>query len=776
MTSLKTKVLTSASAILLCSTLFAQEVYNIQNMSLKDALEKISKESKFSYIVDESLIQGKKATNISNITGLKNALDNLLAGTGLEATIEKNTIIVKKKQIIGSGTVLEDININEGYSNGSSSSGYVSKETNGVGLWDKRSLQDTPYQMSIVSQDLIENTASGIDQVFKMNPVVQVKTTSTSSHSWNTPNMNIRGFDVSGNHILDGIPFSWVEGVTTEELERLEVLNGLTGFLYGVGYVGGATNYVTKKPTLERLTNITIGTTGNEAAYVHADLGGKIDEKGKFSYRLNALKQNGETSIENQKIDRDLIVGALDWRVTDDLIFTFDASHKKNKTDKLTASFFSNQSATILDPKQGYAPDWTFSDTSQDRLGFKSLWQINDNVKLRTAYIHLDHENDMSMPYVYDNYDGTYRLNYYRSFPHTSTTQGAYVYADIDFNTLKVEHTLTMGVSGNKTKSNSIEGAWEWINLGNYTLDQLNNVSRPTYVGNENNKTYLSGRNEKTNFMIGDDIRFNENWSALVGFNYAEVEEKNYNISGEKTGGYDANDITPSLSLIYKPFEDLTTYTTYMESLESGTIVGDFYSNAGDIFDPYVSKQYEVGSKYSLSQNLLLSSALFRIEKANSYEQQTLSKPILTQDGLVIHQGLELTVTGKITDNLTVVTGGTIMDLEIDKANSNEGKKPTNTASKMAKLYAEYNIPTLQGLAVTGGAYWTGKSYRDEANTDVIPSYTVYDGGLRYKTKLDKYPTTYIVNVTNLTNKEYWRSSTSFGEPRNIALSMKVEF
>ena len=116
------------------------------------------------------------------------------------------------------------------------------------------------------------------------------------------------------------------------------------------------------------------------------------------------------------------------------------------------------------------------------------------------------------------------------------------------------------------------------------------------------------------------------------------------------------------------------------------------------------------------------------------------------------------------------------MNLEIDKANANEGKKPTNVASEMAKLYAEYNIPTVQGLALTAGAYWTGKSYRDAANTDVIPSYTVYDGGLRYKTKLEKYPTTYIVNVTNLTNKEYWRSSTSFGEPRNIALSMKVEF
>jgi len=69
MTSLKTKVLTSASAILLCSTLFAQEVYNIQNMSLKDALEKISKESKFSYIVDESLIQVKKLQIFQTLLG-----------------------------------------------------------------------------------------------------------------------------------------------------------------------------------------------------------------------------------------------------------------------------------------------------------------------------------------------------------------------------------------------------------------------------------------------------------------------------------------------------------------------------------------------------------------------------------------------------------------------------------------------------------------------------------------------------------------------------------
>ncbi|MFX4252708.1 TonB-dependent siderophore receptor [Aliarcobacter butzleri] len=776
MMQLKAKFITSASAILLCSSLLAQEAYTVKNMSLKQALEKISKESKLAYIVDESLISGKTAPNIENVQGLKNALNQVLSGSGLEATVEKDTIIIKK--ITGQGTVLETISVNEGYSNGSVENGYVTKEISGVGLWDRRSLQDTPYQMSVISQDMLENTASGVDQIFKMNPVVQVTRSSTSSHSWNTPEINIRGFSASGNHILDGIPFSWVEGIMPEELERMEVLNGLSGFLYGVGYVGGSTNYVTKKPTLERLTNVTVGTTGNEAAYAHIDLGGKIDEKEKFTYRLNALKQDGETSIKNQNIGRELITGALDWRATDNLILSFDASHKKTRIDKLTASFSSNQSINNLDPKQGYAPDWTYSDASQDRLGFKSLWQINDNVKLRTRYIHLDHENDMNMPYVYDNYDGTYRLNYYRTWPHTSTTQGAYVYTDIDFDTFGVEHTLTIGGSGNRTKSKSIDGAYEWDIVGNYTLNELNNALEPIYRGSSDNKKYVSGRNEKTNLMIGDDIRFNDQWSALVGFNYAKTEEKNYSINGDRTGGYDADEVTPSVSLILKPFEDLTTYVTYMESLENGLKVECANcNNNGSVLDPYVSKQYEAGAKYSMSENLLLSSALFRIEKANRYDKDLPSgMKEVTQDGLEIHEGLELTATGKVTDNLTIVGGGTIMNLEIDKAASNEGKKPADTASKMAKLYAEYDIFAVKGLTLTGGAYYTGESYRDAQNTDIIPSYTVYDGGLRYKTKLDKYPTTFIMNVTNLTDKKYWRSSTSFGEPRNLAFSMKMEF
>ncbi|MCT7598000.1 secretin and TonB N-terminal domain-containing protein [Aliarcobacter butzleri] len=267
MIHLKAKIITSASAILLCGSLFAQDVYTVKNMSLKQALEKISKESKLAYIVDESLISGKTAPNIENVQGLKNALNQVLNGSGLEATIEKGTIIIEK--IVGQGTVLETISVNEGYSNGSAENGYVTKEISGVGLWDRRSLQDTPYQMTVVSQDMLENTGNDINQIFKMNPLTQLNYTSTSGASWSETGVNVRGFTIVGNTILDGIALPALYTSLTQDVERVEILNGLSGFLYGVGYVGGAVNYVTKRPTQERLTNLTIGSSGNEAAYVH---------------------------------------------------------------------------------------------------------------------------------------------------------------------------------------------------------------------------------------------------------------------------------------------------------------------------------------------------------------------------------------------------------------------------------------------------------------------------------------------------------------------------
>lgn len=278
------------------------------------------------------------------------------------------------------------------------------------------------------------------------------------------------------------------------------------------------------------------------------------------------------------------------------------------------------------------------------------------------------------------------------------------------------------------------------------------------------------------NILIGDDITFNDQWSAMVGLNYATTAYKLDGLYGDSN--YEKSKLTPTVSLLYKPIEDVTTYVSYMEALEQGTIVNNTYTNYGEVLPPLVSKQYEVGAKYDINPNLLLSTALFRIEKANQYSDNAVPIPTYVQDGLQVHNGVELVLTGKVTDNLTIMGGGTLMDISVEKANNPalEGKKPTNVASRMGKIYAEYALPWITGLSLTGGIYYTGEKYGNAANTDRIPSYTLYDIGARYTTRVLNKALTVRLNVINLTGKNYWQDANYLGVPRTVAFSISTMF
>ncbi|RBQ31743.1 TonB-dependent siderophore receptor [Arcobacter sp. FW59] len=639
--------------------------------------------------------------------------------------------------------------------------------------------------MTVMTEDLISNVIAGdIDQLYKMNPLIS---SLDSVKSWNTPYVSYRGF-TNTKALLNGISFSSsLYNINPEEMERVEFINGLTGFMYGVGNVGGTSNYILKKPTYKRVTNLTLGNYGGEQYFAHLDLGDKIDEKGKFAYRLNTVYSNGDTAIDGENIEKKLISGAIDWNVNDDLQFQLEAGYQKWKMEGSSSFilFPNREIPKAFDASQKRAPDWTLSGTESKRVGLNLDYNINDIFSLRSSYLYKKDESPLSKQIRSFFYaDGSFRNVITQISPTYGDTHAGNIYLDSEFNTGSIGHKLTVGVSADKyiKKAHQTANSVAWVD--GYTFENYTNILK-SQIYNYGGK-YKSNEQENINLILGDDITFNEQWNALVGVNHSTIKSKAFDTSGSISTSWDGakqlynkSALTPTLSLIYKPFEDLTTYVTYIESLEKGTIVGNTYKNSGEILDPLISKQYEIGAKYSISENLMLSSAIFRIEKANQYSDDGTNTGTYVQDGKAIHDGIELSLTGKVTDNLTVMTGGTLLNLSIDETNNPglKDKKPTGVASKLAKIYAEYDIPFFKGLTLTGGAYYTGKQYKDENNKYSIPSYTVFDAGLRYKTKIDKYPTTFNLNVTNLTDEDYWASTyLTLGNPRTVAFSMKMEF
>lgn len=773
---LKKSLIAPSLALLLATNIYGAN-YTIETTNINEAIEKISELSKIPYIVDTNILKGKKANTFKNLENLEEALKLMFEGTGLEAVIKNNTIVIKKIAVVGSGTLLEEVSVTDGnYKSGSVESGYLVSETKTLGVWGDLSIQDTPYSMSIMSSDFLENSISNTaDKVTKINPVL--KNTEDNSRDGGL-GTQIRGFSVS-SALIDGIPTpNSYYGVGTNEVDQIEVISGLSGFLYGSGNVGGVINYALKYPKATPFTKISVGNNGGENYYTSIDTSQKINDK--LSVRVFGNYQGGDTAVENHEDEEKLIGVSFAYKPTDNLDLGLYYAHRESKigTTPLWIITGKMPNANDFDTSKTYAPDWATSEVNSDKVELKANYNFSDSLRFRTAYIYK--EADKEAPYFYNYLNtntGIVNNALYWFYKETAKNDGAYAYLDGDFNTGSISHTLTFGGSFGTEKYYS-GGTYANWNIPANSIDDFNNWNYT--VPNQTTSTTLNRENFNTNIVLGDNITFNEQWSALIGANLASMENKN----GQGVTRYDKSALTPTISLIYKPIEDLTTYVTYMEALQNGSVIDNIAdTNDGKVFDPLTSKQYEIGAKYSLNQNLLLSTALFRIEKANNMTETFADNGngktrTTTQDGVQINEGVEILLTGKATDNLTLMGGATYINPIIEKVANKalEGKNATEVPKYQAKMYAEYRLPVEPKIYLNGGVYYTGTQWRDSANTEKLDAYTTLDSGIRYETKLEGYDTTFRIYASNLTNEKYWAESATLSDPRSVAFNVTMKF
>ncbi len=242
---------------------------------------------------------------------------------------------------------------------GGAAAGYRFGATSTTGPWGERAIQDTPYSVYSVSAPYIENRVfSTTDEVFRGNPLTQLNMGQGRGYG---SAIFIRGVKQQGGFSqIDGLNMSGVSDLVMplEDKERVDVLSGLSSFLYGPAHVGGLVNFVTKRPTLTPFSSVTFGNYGGSQPFVHVDLGGPFEKGSDFGYRLNLVKSSGETAIDDNFVDRWLVSGALDWRPLQQLLFQLNYSHQHIYEKGTLADWgsfngtFPHFSASILDPRK----------------------------------------------------------------------------------------------------------------------------------------------------------------------------------------------------------------------------------------------------------------------------------------------------------------------------------------------------------------------------------------------------------------------------------------
>lgn len=704
-----------------------------------------------------------------------------LASASLAAQAQTSTTPPKSDQ---ETKALPKIRV-EADTDGEAAEGYLKERATTAGPWQDRSLKDTPYAISVIPEELIQNLqAVSPDQLFKISPTTQF---AWPQSQLDYPVVYLRGFSrdkFSRNGIRrDG----YSTGTSTEDIASVETLTGLSGFLYGAGNVGGIVNFVSKRPTAERLNSLTLGNTSASNLYVHGDFGGPIDSENRFGYRINAVAQDGETFVEHQDLEKIFISAAFDWRVNDQLLVQVDASDRTWQLDGRQvywsrAAGISRPDADQLDPKKLWGQKWADHRTESERYGANVRWEPLDFLTLRAAYLNQNDVEEFDLVFNTITSSTTYLQEIDHRAPREFKVRGGYAYADLAFDTGDIGHKVTTGFNGSRFRRYDHPDAVTTI----FTAADLP-LSDPEYFDEPTSWTrpgtqprQLVSGTDSASWIVGDDVSFNERWSMLAGVSYTTIHVPTIGT----TDSYKESATTPTISVIFKPTEALTTYVSYMEALEQGGTAGDVFNgfsvvNAGEVQKPLISEQYEVGAKWAAG-NTLLTAALFNIDKGLQYYDVTdATRPRYVQDGRQVHRGVELTVTGKIGNGLTLFGGATLLDAEIKKNRQTpglEGKTAPGASERLIKLYAEYDVAAIGGLTLIGGFSHTGKVYVDGLNTDKLPAYTLVDAGARYMADIANRPVTLRLNINNLTDKIYWANSSYVGDPRTISVSINTEF
>lgn len=682
--------------------------------------------------------------------------------------------------------VLPTINVQTSAEDGSSDTAYRSKKA-AVGVLGEKSLQDTPFSVGVFSRELMENKqARSLADLTKGDAAIGLMVEQSTAESW----VGIRGIETDqyNGSKLDGLSYGMLfNELPLEHMERVEVLKGAGGFLHGFASPGGTINYILKRAGNTPVRSVTAQVRDSGMILVHGDLGGRFGEGDAFGYRVNLVRETGDTVVDGGKQRRTSGSLALDWRITPDLVWQVDAvsgeqlRHAANawvtpSTTGTRAGGFSGNARppAPVDGDKRIAPKFGRIYTEFDTYGSDLSWQFAPDWKFALAYRTTEFGRElMNGTDVLANAQGDYTV-LAQNFSGRFQSRHAQAMVSGKLSTGPVRHEITLGVS-----RSAAEEAASWMGGGKYESAYLGpaNLANPTDFANPFTSP-VSIADAKLEFDLvrrrelfaSDTLHLGADWDLVIGLRHGRLQVKD--------AGYNKSKTTPTVAAVFRPIAGLSLYGSYVEALEQGETAPMTAANRGEIFEPLVSKQVEVGAKAE-GQGWGATAALFQLKKGLTY---TTAANVFTQDGEARYQGLELAGNLRLAPQWLLTASAMWLDASNQKTDGGtlDGQRIRGVARQQASFYSEYRVAGLP-LTLSAGARYFGKRPVDTLGQWSVASVALLDAGARYETQLAGKGVTLRFNIDNLTDKAHWvmragRGTMMQGAPRTAKLSAQLHF
>lgn len=565
------------------------------------------------------------------------------------------------------------------------------------------SVQDVPIAIAAFGASTIE--AAGVANITGLNGLAPNIVVQTQGLVANVPMVAIRGMgsadpdpnaDPKVSTVIDGVYIPYVSGTMLDvfDLERVEILKGPQGVLFGKNNLSGTINIITARPTDDAQGEVraTVGSNGLRQVRGKFNTGLFADGKLAAKLAVNVREYDGYSTnvITGSDLNREVaqsVRGAVTYRPTDAVTSTLVVDHLKQKT-------------------RGPAPHVVDNGSAAYR-------QLPDIVKtdVRKAAVVFD-------PFANtESYGGSWSTDVDVGAGQVSAVVG---YRHIDYLTRGDFDGLLTPVPGfDVTRSfsgRSKSGELRYVSEAGRRLDyvvgaflQSDDFSQANTVLSSPIATSLSNLNQKTKswavFALAN-LHVTEALTLSAGGRYSH-DNKRYAITtrvtnngvfvptSSFTGSFEESwsEFTPRLTAEYTFAPDVMAYANYSRGYKAGGFNsrGTVPENVGP-YEPETVTAYEVGAKTDLFDRKL------RFNAAVFYNEFKDLQGAVTKQGALR------------TENVTInVAAAETYGVELEAI-----FKPTRALTinaNFARLYAKYTdfCADVDGVFTTTGAPEAGQ-------------------------------------------------------------------
>lgn len=698
-----------------------------------------------------------------------------------------------------------------------------------------RPILETPQTMTILTQEQLQDSGrSDLKEILDGQPGITLGTGENGNAFGDR--YVIRGHEARSDMFVDGLRDP---GMTTREsfaIEQLEISKGPSSTFAGRGTTGGAVNSISKRASTEYDFNkLSAGVGTDEYHRLTLDSNYVIDYD--TALRINVLHAAEDVpDREPASRERTGLALSLTHQPTDNLEITGDIYHLEasDKPDLGTYLEDADGDGMTNDPVKDlpvYTQDEDFLDSTVDTATLRIGYEISPKSKIvnltrigttENGYVVTGARGATGYNTEDDANNGVNGFDTISLSTHQGWQEVEYFANQLNFITDQViggkNHEFVYGfeISNSNVKNGTYEtnstGATNCWMPGRTRPGDPPAPAEAAYCGLIDGlvSNNLLQRDitksdwdsdwslKSASLSVMDTVDINDKWTVFGGLRYDHYDFE-LKTQGRSEGEYDYTDgdwnghVGASYDLsqsanVYASYSTATNLNGGESDVGTSGGYGGYVEDDNASTEPEKTTSYEIGVKYGLNNSkLLASAAVFQIIKDDVMESDGRGYDAVgsANTGKNRVNGIELGISGNLTNDLSIQAGLALMEAEVLKSATdpdNVGKTLANFADESASIHLAYALSPK--FKIGGGLTYESERYTGQPDTAAneemsVPAYTLYDMFATYKIQRNL---SVRVNVGNLTDEDYYLAayrSGSFtykGDGRNVLATLNYDF